>query len=163
MSPSTSEFRSSLIGAWSLTSYRAEPLPGQPGDILYPMTKDASGIIMYTPDGYMSAQLMTPGCPLFKDGDLSGGTQEELAAVGRNYLAYSGPFVVKEDENGRPVLNHSMEVSSFPNWLGNTQVRVAKLEGDRLTLSTEGPIVINGKLMNPILEWKKKQLQPSRL
>ena len=35
-----------------------------------------------------------------------------------------------------------MEVSSFPNWLGTSQVRVAKMSGDRLILSTEEPILV---------------------
>lgn len=141
---SVEEFRSKLIGAWSLTSYRAEPLPGQEGETIYPMTKEASGIIMYTPDGFISAQLMTRGTPLFASGDLSGGTTEELATAAKNYLAYSGKFEVSEDPQGKPVLRHSMEVASFPNWLGNTQVRVARMEeeGTKLILATEGPIVI---------------------
>ncbi|TGZ77673.1 hypothetical protein EX30DRAFT_180163 [Ascodesmis nigricans] len=149
------QFRNALIGAWELISYRCEPV--QPGDeTVYPMTRNATGIIMYTPDGYMSAQLMTPGTPKFADGDLSGGTTEELVSVAKNYLAYSGPFKVTE-ENGKPVLRHSMEVASFPNWLGNTQVRVAELEEDRLVLQPEAPIVTLGVLRQPILEWRRKK------
>lgn len=140
MAPTVESFRASLIGAWELVSYRCEPV--DPNDeVVYPMTKEAQGIIMYTPDGYMSAQLMTPGAPKFADGDLSGGTTEELVSVAKNYLAYSGPYRVSENENGEPVLKHTMEVASFPNWLANTQVRTADLTGDRLTLSTEKPIV----------------------
>lgn len=148
------EFRSKLIGAWELISYRCESVDGK-GEIHYPMTENASGIIMYTPDGYMSAQLMAPGVPKFADGDLMGGTTEELIAVAKNYLAYSGPFSVTEDKNGKPLLKHTMEVASFPNWLGNTQVRSAQMVdgGDRLILSTDGPILTLVSTIE-IEEWK---------
>lgn len=141
MSAAVTEFRRNLIGAWELVSYRCEPVDRSSTEIIYPMTREAQGIIMYTPDGSMSAQLMTPGTPLFADGDLSGGSTEELAAAAKNYLAYSGPFTV-EEKNGKPLLKHTMQVSSFPNWLGNTQVRVAELTGDKLELQSEGPITV---------------------
>jgi hypothetical protein len=32
---------------------------------------------------------------------------------------------------------HHIEVCSYPNWIGNAQVRFARLEGDLLTLSTK--------------------------
>lgn len=83
--------RSKLIGAWELVEYRAI-LESDPSDIIYPMGRDCNGIIMYTPDGYMSAQLQIPGQPPFKVNDLNGGSTEELAEAGKNYLAYTGPF-----------------------------------------------------------------------
>ena len=50
--------REQLIGAWRLVSYIESPVDGSPKR--FPMGEKALGIIMYTPDGYMSAQLMTP-------------------------------------------------------------------------------------------------------
>ena len=47
-----------LVGAWELVSYVEKPLNGSPPN--YPMGERPMGIIMYTPDGYMSAQLMRP-------------------------------------------------------------------------------------------------------
>lgn len=133
------ELRQKLIGAWALVEYKTQPASGAPAS--YPLGKDAAGIIMYTPDGYMSAQLMQPGAAKFVVGDLSGGTKDELAESMKRYLAYSGRFAVK-GEGGKPVLTHQMEVSSFPNWLGNVQERTVKLEGEYLTLGTDGPILV---------------------
>ena len=45
--------RDALVGAWTLVS----SLPD--GPLTYPHCPDALGLIMYTPDGYMSAQIMT--------------------------------------------------------------------------------------------------------
>lgn len=140
MSLSVEAFRASLVGAWELISYRCEPVSSD-DETIYPMTPSARGIIMYTPDGYMSAQLMQPGAAKFSGGDLSGGSKDELAESMKRYLAYSGRFAVK-DEGGKPVLTHQMEVSSFPNWLGNVQERTVNLEGEYLTLGTDGPILV---------------------
>jgi hypothetical protein len=53
--------RERLIGAWKLVSYVEEPVDGSAP--FYPMGEEPQGIIMYTPDGYMSAQLMHPVVP----------------------------------------------------------------------------------------------------
>jgi hypothetical protein len=50
------ELRANLIGAWTLQSYVSTATDGS--DMAYPLGVDARGIIMYTPDGYMSAQIM---------------------------------------------------------------------------------------------------------
>jgi hypothetical protein len=47
--------RDQLIGAWKLVSYVEEPVDGSKP--FYPLGEQPHGIIMYTPDGYMSAQL----------------------------------------------------------------------------------------------------------
>lgn len=59
--------RKQLIGARKLASYVETPLDGSPKRFL--MGESAQGILMYTPDGYMSAQLMTPGRRQFASGD----------------------------------------------------------------------------------------------
>ena len=48
-----------------------------------------------------------------------------------------------------------MFVSLFPNWTGQTQPRVAKIEGDTLRLSTEAPLRSAGKDVMSYLEWKR--------
>lgn len=101
------------------------------------MGKDVQGIIMYTPDGYMSAQLRRPGQPSFEDDEFNGGSPEEWEETDRNYLAYTGPFYI--DESGsEPLLQHHMTPCSFPNWQGNTQRRLVKIteeDGGHLSLS----------------------------
>lgn len=149
--------RSQIIGAWELVDYRAYA-ESDPSDSNYPMGRDCQGIIMYTPDGYMSAQLQTPGQPHFNRNDLSGGTEKECAEAGRNYLAQTGPFYVDKSAN-EPVLRHHMSNCSFPNWLGNTQRRMVKITeegGDKyLTLAPEGAIEVDGEQRVPTLKWRR--------
>jgi len=45
--------RERLIGAWKLVSYVEKPVDGSAP--FHPMGEKPEGIIMYTPDGYMSA------------------------------------------------------------------------------------------------------------
>jgi Lipocalin-like domain len=50
------KLRDQLIGAWKLVSYVAKRVDGSAP--FYRMGEKPMGIIMYTPDGFMSAQLM---------------------------------------------------------------------------------------------------------
>ncbi|KAL8718079.1 MAG: hypothetical protein Q9225_004750 [Loekoesia sp. 1 TL-2023] len=149
--------RHQLVGAWELVDYSAFP-KNDPSAKVYPMGKDVQGIIMYTDTGYVSAQLRIPGQPPFKSDDLSGGTQEELAEVGKNYLAYTGPFYLDESRD-EPLLQHHMTNSSFPNWLGNTSRRLVKIstEGDDqyLTLGPENEIEVMGEMRTSQLVWRR--------
>lgn len=70
--------------------------------------------------------------PNFESGDMYQGKSEEYVAAGTSYLAYSGPYFV--DEASRMV-EHEMFVSLFPNWKGQRQVRIVKLDDKELHLS----------------------------
>lgn len=52
-------------------------------------------------------------------------------------------------------LTHSMFVSLFPNWTGQTQPRRVKLEGNDLQLGTTAPIRSVGQEVNSILVWHR--------
>jgi NADH dehydrogenase len=144
------KLRDQLIGAWKLVSYVEKPVDGTTPT--YPMGEKPMGIIMYTPDGYMSAQLMRPDRGLFASGDWFNGTTEEYRGEASTYIAYSGPFHVNEEKR---TLTHSMFVSLFPNWTGQTQPRVVKIDGDILHLSTEAPIKSGGKTVMSYLQWRR--------
>ena len=151
--------RSQLIGAWELVEYAAHSAEDW-DNVTYPMGKDCKGMVMYTPDGYMSASMEKPGQGKFSSDDLNGGTQEELALAAENYLAYNGPFYVKEDgPDGKPVLHHHMTNSMFPNWRGNTQQRFVELSeegGQRfLTLGPLSPKLVMGELRIGRLKWRR--------
>jgi hypothetical protein len=147
--PTTVKLRDAVLGTWELVSYTVEDSPG--GDTTYPLGSHPVGLIMYTGDGYMSAQLMRPDRPAFDAPEPSGGTQTQNAAAVGGYLAYSGPFHVDEATGA---LRHEVMVSLLPNWLGTTQVRTSHLEGDTLTLSgiNGSP---NGSASIHTLLWKR--------
>ena len=142
--------REQLIGAWKLVSYEERPVDGSPS--FYPMSEQPMGIIMYTPDGYMSAQLMKPDRKPFASGDWFKGSPDDYGREATTYIAYSGESHVDEETRK---LTHSMFVSLFPNWIGQTQQRVVKIEGDELNLSSASPIQSGGKTVISHLKWKR--------
>ena len=144
--------REQLIGAWRLISYVETPVDGSPKR--FPLGEDAEGIIMYTPDGYVSAQLMKPGRRPFSSGDWFKGTPEEFMEESVGYIAYSGPFHVDET---RRSLTHSMNVSLFPGWIGQTQPRVVSIDGNLLHLGTASPIQSRGTQVMADLIWERAE------
>ncbi len=102
----------------------------------------------------MSAQLQRPQRPPFAEGDLLRATPEEYAAAGSSYVAYSGRFFVDEAKKS---LSHEMAVSFFPNWVGQRQVRLVELNGERLQLSPGGPQRLNGVLKTVTLSWRRAE------
>lgn len=143
------KLRDAVLGAWELVSYTIEDNPS--GDTTYPLGPHPVGLIMYTDDGYMSAQLMRPdrsaACPPQPNED----TPAAESPFDTGYLAYSGPFHV-DDAAG--TLHHQVTVSLFPDWLGTTQRRCCHLEGDFLTLggTQTSP---DGKTSTHTLLWKR--------
>jgi hypothetical protein len=151
---------SSLIGTWSLVSYHYHPI-GSPDSKTYPLGPDARGFIVYSPDGYMSAQVVRPGQTPFSDGggiapDTSG-TPDDWEQVGRNFIAYSGRYWVNE-EDGAEVLWHELDVCSLPRMVGMVQKRRVELEdvdGARvLNLGVEG-LELGGMECNVAVKWKR--------
>lgn len=122
--------RDDLLGAWHLQSYTAE----SHGAVDEPLGPRPLGIIMYTADGYMSAQLMRRDRPAYDRAVTGGGTPEQMATAASGYLCYSGPFTIDEAAG---VVSHHVEVSLVPNWVGGTQVRHGRLEDGALVLRTE--------------------------
>lgn len=147
--------RSQIVGAWELSSYYAHAHDDE-SDKVYPMGENCQGIIMYTPDGYMSAQLLTPGQPSFAS-DRSGGSEADWATVGRSFVGYTGHFFLDEtgDEQGRPILMHHMRTSNLPYLLGDTQRRMVRIteesDGRYLNLGTEEPK--DGRVV--VVRWRR--------
>ena len=94
------KIRERLVGGWRLTGY--EVTAGGKTD--HPLGEDPLGTILYTPDGYMSAQLAGPGP--YEDDD-----QPDAY-----YIAYSGPYDV--DETNQTVAHH-VQVSVYTKLAGH--------------------------------------------
>ncbi|MCM3571083.1 lipocalin-like domain-containing protein [Neobacillus mesonae] len=137
-----------LIGIWSLVSYH---VTDDQGNKTYPMGEDCTGFIMYHPDGFMSAQMMSQGRPAYASGALHTGTQEEMAAAAQGYLAYCGPYEVDEENQ---IVTHHMSVSMNPTWLGDKQPRFVTLKDNIIEISSQ-PIIVDGKEQQTKLVWKR--------
>jgi hypothetical protein len=134
--------RERLIGGWRLVGY-SETVGG--GEASHPLGDTPLGTILYTPDGYMSAQLARPG-PYEDD-------QKPVAYA----IAYSGPYDV--DEQARTVTHH-VQVSVIPSWLGTTQLRHVQFrEPGTLVLSATEQSPRDGVMTTTTITWSR---QPPR-
>ncbi len=135
-----------FLGTWRLVSYHLKTADGK---ITYPFGPDAVGYYIFTESGYMSVALMPGNRPKFAVGDFMGGSTEEKVAAAETYISYSGKYEIQGDK----LIVHA-EVAFFPNWMGTDQVRLWKLEGNRLTLSTP-PLLARGVERTAHLVWER--------
>lgn len=128
-----------LVGTWRLVSFHGRNAQGEMRPAL---GQNAQGLLVYTGDGRMIAIMSESGRSPFLSRDFRGGAPEEALAAMNSYISYCGRYTV----SGQTV-THSVEMSLFPNWVGEDQVRNFKFENGRLVLSTP-PFLLSGK------EWK---------
>jgi hypothetical protein len=102
--------REEVLGAWELASFSTRDV--DTGQERHPLGTEPRGLIVYTPDGHMSAQLARA--------DMS------------DYVAYGGPFDADEES---ATLHHDVTMSTMPELLTTPQFRHAVVDGDRLVLS----------------------------
>jgi hypothetical protein len=104
--------REKLCGAWHLESFVARDV--DTGLESHPLGLTPRGLITYTPDGHMSAQLSRS--------DMS------------EYIAYGGGFGVDERT---ATVEHEVTMATMPELLAAPQFRHAEVDGGRLILSAE--------------------------
>jgi len=118
-----------ILGTWKLVSYVREEVPsGAKSDV---MGAHPSGYINYGRDGRMIVIIVgsdrkKPVGPV--------ATPEESEALIRSMLAYAGTYTV--DSEAKTVTHH-IDVSWDQSRTGESHVRTYKLDGDRLTLTTQ--------------------------
>ena len=96
-----------VVGTWRLVSYEA----ASKDNVIYPMGKDAIGVLDYSADGKVSVHIM-----------------------GEGYFAYYGDYRVDEAAS---TITHHLEMASQPSFVGASNLRRADLKGSTLILSGE--------------------------
>jgi hypothetical protein len=136
-----------LYGTWRLVSDVRKDV--ETGAMTDNFGKHPQGYLTYGPDGRMSAIEVAEQRP--RPADLAELTDVDRAALFRTMLAYAGTFSF----DGKVVIHH-VDIAWNNNWTGTNQVRNARLEGDRLYITTNAqPSTIDGKLSIGILTWEK--------
>ena len=133
-----------FIGTWRLVSIETRKEDGS----LYRSGK-RTGYLIYSVDGYMSVAFMKEGRRAFAAGDIRGGTVEEKVEAVDGYVSYCGRYDVRDN-----VVIHDIEVSLFPNWVGEKQERFFALQENRLILSTPLQLV-GGMSLSTHLVWER--------
>jgi hypothetical protein len=116
-----------LVGAWGLESWSLEYEDRRPSE--FPLGLAVRGMLLYTPDGRVSATLMGAGKPAAS-------------------FAYAGRYDVRGD-----AVYHSIEIATDPTLVGVTTTRHIAREGDVLTLS--GPDFRAGTGRTQKIVWRR--------
>jgi hypothetical protein len=135
--------KSALIGSWRLVSFELEATDGS---ISHPYGEELTGYLFYNEDGYMSSAFMSAARAQVEGEDLS----EAARTSGYDqFMAYCGGYRVLGDK-----ITHSVEVSSLEVWIGTTQERWFKIDGDRLELVT-APLSVGSDTPVGRLVWER--------
>lgn len=138
----------SLSGTWRLVSYEARDSKGQ---VQYPLGEHVSGRLVYDSAGNMSAHVMRNDRPLFAAQDPARGTDAEVRAAFEGHASYFGTYTI---DRQKQAVTHHVRGASYPNWIGNDQLRYYKFDGPRLSLSTP-PLVLGGQSFEYELIWER--------
>jgi hypothetical protein len=117
-----------VVGVWDFTSM---VVVTSSGEVVYPYGEDLYGRLIYTRGGHMSVLLMRSQRPRFTSNDPFAGTDSEKARAFDSFDAYCGTYEVDEDAG---IINHRIEGSKFPNWLGTSQVRYFEFSDEQLII-----------------------------
>lgn len=117
--------------SWRLVSFQSED---KNGELVYPLGKEATGVIMFTDNQRMAVQIMATDREKALDQSwfdrLNTESEKEMAQLG--YHAYSGRFDLNEEE---ATLTTQVDLSLVASYVGSDQTRSAKIDGDKLYLS----------------------------
>jgi hypothetical protein len=135
-----------FVGTWRLVSCR---WIDDDGRVTYPYGRSPVGYLIYTDTGHMGVNFMSANRRRFSSQHLLAASAEEERSAKKSYQAYSGRYEVRGDK-----MIHHVEVSLFPNWVGQEQERYYTLEGNILCLSTE-PLPFRDTHQTAYLEWER--------
>ncbi|MBD0284142.1 MAG: lipocalin-like domain-containing protein [Flavisolibacter sp.] len=120
--------RNQFIGIWRLMKWTAKQVDGQ---VLYPYGEDAVGQILYDAKGNVMVEIMKQQRKLFASNDFLHGTAEEILSAYNGFIAYCGTYDI--DLVAKRVIHH-IKISSFPNWVGQDQIRYYDFQNGSLRL-----------------------------
>jgi hypothetical protein len=120
-----------FLGSWELESWSAER---PTGEIVFPYGTDPIGRISYDANGQMAVQIMKNHRSKFHSEDPLQSEVHEAVAAYHDFMAYCGYYNVNAESNQ---VVHKITISSFPNWIGQNQVRNYKFSNRKLILTTD--------------------------
>ena len=136
-----------LLGSWALTEWRIEYSEGRAPS--WPFGKDAIGLLMYAPDGWMSATMSKVERSALTAGSAVKADDASKAKSFGEYLAYCGRYRL----DGSNIV-HDIEMSMNPVLIGLPHVREAQVEGGRLALKANEPGP-NGTVRVHHIHWRR--------
>jgi len=128
-----------IAGTWELVRWTSLKDGKENG---YPLGEDATGRIIYTTDGHMSAFMMRAG---FESKD------QTTTPTPEDFIAYSADWQIEGDQ-----VTHEVKFATLPHWIGTPLVRTMDRQDDtHLLLKTIPETSKSGKVYEHHLLWRK--------
>ena len=139
---------SQLVGTWQIVSIEdtmKDGSVGPPADL----GRHPKGFLLYEPDGHMCATLVNSDRPAWKD--FAKASDAEKIAYYDTFIAYCGTYKLDSTVS---TVTHYPSVAWTPSYVGSTQTRPFKLEGNRLIITvTQG--MANRGIQQRVLVWER--------
>lgn len=146
--------RNELIGAWRLDRIERHLADGTRAD---GFGSDPQGLLIYTADGHMSAQMTQSGRAPFstpRETSLQAehGEPDEIVAAFNSYVAYAGRFTFDE-EAGQ--VRHHIDMALAPDMIGRTIVRHVESTDAHSLVLTAPSLNYDGLKSDVRVEWAR--------
>lgn len=109
-----------LLGTWQLMRWEITYGDGRTPTL--PFGEQATGLIQYTGDGFMSACIARGARGRLSSDSVRSAPEAERLAAFESYFQYAGPYTV-EGPAGQQKVTHHVTHSLNPNFVGTRQVR----------------------------------------
>jgi len=140
--------RERFVGVWTLESFTER---SDRSEEFNPLGDKPTGFLIYTADGFVSAQLMRAKRELFKADPWGAGASSDAVDLTKDYIAYCGRYEI--DEKSSEAI-HLPLVALLPNLIHQEQHRSFTFEEDTLTLVTSRGRP-NGSVVASTLLWRR--------
>lgn len=140
MDPETSVggSRNPLLGTWHLLRWEITYGDGRMPTL--PFGAQATGMILYTHDGSMSACIARGGRPRLSSDSVRSAPEAERLAGFESYFQYAGSYEIRGEPGRQQVLHHVTHALNA-NFVGTQQVRNMEFADDgTLTLSASDTV-----------------------
>ncbi len=127
-----------LLGTWHLVRWEISYNDGRPTSL--PFGADATGLILYSGDGTMSACIARATRGRLSSDSVRSAPEAERLAAFESYFQYAGPYTVRGTP-GRQHVVHRVTHALNPNFVGTEQVRDMRFaDNGHLTLSASDTV-----------------------
>lgn len=137
-----------FIGAWRLVDWRIEY---SDGGVTRPFGEGATGYIIYSADGTMTASIARAGRPPFGITNARNASTEQKAAAFDSYFHYAGPWRIEGDE-----VVHAVTMSLNPDMTGTDQRRLAVFDSKGGLILSAHEALKSGLSRHHVLQWIRR-------
>jgi len=137
-----------LPGAWELICWEIGYSDQRPGS--HPYGQDATGLLLYTRDGHMSAGVSMSGRAALSSASTRHAPMDEKCASFDSYFHYQGRYRIEGD-----CVVHDVTHALNPNFPGTQQVRKAALHDGELELSAQDQLPGSTVTRHHRLRWRR--------